>query len=145
MFRGNKTVKLDSKGRVSIPAHYRSRLLDSAGGKVVVSPDHLSSCLNIYPLPEWERVESQIGELPGRQQAVLRRYVIGRAQECEMDSNGRVLLNRDLCDYANLDKQAVLAGVGFKMELWDETAWSEVSRPEELSEDDLDQLQDVYF
>ncbi len=145
MFRGNKTVKLDGKGRVSIPAQYRARLLESSGGKVVVSPDHLSACLNIYPLNEWENVEQQIGQLPGRQQSTLRRYVIGRAQECEMDGNGRILLNQDLCQHANLSKEAVLAGVGFKMELWDEAAWSSVSRPEELSEEDLDQLQDVYF
>ena len=145
MFRGNKRVKLDGKGRVSIPAHYRSRLLESAGGKVVVSPDHLSACLNVYPLSEWERVEQQIGTLPGRQQSTLRRYVIGRAQECEMDGNGRILLNQELCEHAHLKKELVLAGVGFKMELWDIHAWSAVSQPEELSKDDLDQLQDVYF
>ncbi len=145
MFRGNKSVKLDGKGRVSIPSHYRVRLLDSAGGKVVVSPDHLSACLNIYPLTEWEHVEEQIGKLPGRQQSTLRRYVIGRAQECEMDGNGRILLNQELRDHANLSKEAVLAGVGFKMELWDEASWSAVSQPEELSEEDLGQLQDVYF
>ena len=145
MFRGNKTVKLDGKGRVSIPAHYRTRLLDTSGGKVVVSPDPLSPCLNIYPLSEWEHVEEQIGKLPGRQQSSLRRYVIGRAQECEMDGSGRILLNQELCEHANLGKAAVLAGVGFKMELWDESGWSSVSQPDELSEEDLDQLQDVYF
>lgn len=145
MFRGNKSVKLDGKGRVSIPSHYRARLLDTSGGKVVVSPDHLSPCLNIYPLSEWEHVEEQIGKLPGRQQSTLRRYVIGRAQECEMDGNGRILLNQELRDHANLSKEAVLAGVGFKMELWDGASWSAVSQPEKLSEEDLGQLQDVYF
>ncbi len=112
---------------------------------MVVSPDHRSACLNIFPLPEWEHVEEQIGKLPGSQQSSLRRYVIGRAQECEMDGNGRILLNRDLCDHAGIDKEAVLAGVGHKMELWDGEAWSAVSQPEELSEEELGQLQDVYF
>lgn len=90
-------------------------------------------------------MEEQIGKLPGSQQSSLRRYVIGRAQECEMDGNGRILLNRDLCDHAGIDKEAVLAGVGHKMELWDGEAWSAVSQPEELSEEELGQLQDVYF
>ncbi|MBT3197705.1 MAG: division/cell wall cluster transcriptional repressor MraZ [Gammaproteobacteria bacterium] len=145
MFRGNKTVKLDGKGRLSIPTHYRTQLLEAYGGKVVVAPDIHSPCLNLYPLPEWELMEEKIAQLPGRQQSTLRRFVIGRSQECEMDGTGRILLSQELRDYANLDKGAILAGVGFKMELWDEAAWREVSQPEELSEDDLNQLQDVYF
>jgi MraZ protein len=96
-------------------------------------------------LPEWEDVETKIGLLPGSQQSKLRRVVIGRSQECEMDSNGRILLSQELRDHAKLDKVAVLAGVGFKLELWDDAAWVDVSQPEELSEDDLTQLQDVYF
>ena len=112
---------------------------------MVVAPDIHSPCLNLYPLPEWELMEEKIAQLPGRQQSTLRRFVIGRSQECEMDGTGRILLSQELRDYANLDKGAILAGVGFKMELWDEAAWREVSQPEELSEDDLNQLQDVYF
>lgn len=145
MFRGNKSVSLDGKGRISIPAHYRARLLESSGGKVVVAPNFRSPCLDLYPLSEWVGVEEQIGKLPGGQQAKLRRVVIGRSLECEMDGNGRILLSQELRDHANLSKTTVLAGVGFKMELWDEAAWGRISQPEELSEEDLSQLQDVYF
>ncbi|HIJ21997.1 MAG TPA: division/cell wall cluster transcriptional repressor MraZ [Gammaproteobacteria bacterium] len=136
---------MDGKGRVSIPTHYRSQLLGASDGKVVVAPNFRSPCLDLYPLPEWEDVETKIGLLPGSQQSKLRRVVIGRSQECEMDSNGRILLSQELRDHAKLDKVAVLAGVGFKLELWDDAAWVDVSQPEELSEDDLTQLQDVYF
>ncbi len=145
MFRGNKTVSLDSKGRISIPAHYRVRLLGSSGGKVVVTPNFRFACLDIYPLSEWEGVEEQIGKLAGSQQAKLRRVVIGRSLECELDGSGRILLSQELRDHANLERITVLAGVGFKMELWDEGAWSRISQPEELSEEDLSLLQDVYF
>ncbi len=145
MFRGNKAVKLDGKGRVSIPAQHRARLLESSAGKVVVSPDFHSRCLNIYPLNEWENVEEKIGALSGKQQTALRRYVIGRAQECEMDGNGRILLNQELCLHADLEKEAVLVGVGFKLELWDQAAWDAITQQEQLSENDLEQLQDVYI
>ena len=145
MFRGNKGVKLDGKGRLSVPTQYRARLLDSSGGKMVVSPDHRSPCLNIHPLPQWEELEEKIGQLPGPQQSVLRRFVIGRAQECEMDGNGRILLNQELCEHAGLEKGAVMAGVGNRLELWQEDAWQAVSQKEELSTEDLELLQDVYL
>ncbi len=112
---------------------------------MVVSPDHRSPCLNIHPLPQWEELEEKIGQLPGPQQSVLRRFVIGRAQECEMDGNGRILLNQELCEHAGLEKGAVMAGVGNRLELWQEDAWQAVSQKEELSTEDLELLQDVYL
>lgn len=147
MFRGHKRVSLDSKGRVSIPSHYRTRLLEASGGTVIVSPSFRSSSLDLFPLYEWEeKVENYIDTLDSKKQTLLRRAVIGRAQECELDGSGRILLSQKLRDYAGLEKSAVLAGVGYKLELWNEAGWIEASLEEEgLGKEDLSLLEDVYI
>jgi len=54
-----------------------------------------------------------------------------------MDGNGRLLLPQTLRDYANLDKKAMLVGLGDKAELWSEQSWNEM-----LDEDDDDLMPD---
>ena len=56
-----------------------------------------------------------------------------------MDASGRILVSRELRDFAGLDKQAILIGQGNKFELWDEETWNE-KRDEWLSEDDEGEL-----
>lgn len=125
-FRGINNISIDAKGRMALPARYRERLLDACGGRLVVTVDR-DHCLLVYPLPEWEIIESKLIELPSlnKQARLLQRLLIGHATELEMDAQGRVLLPSILRDYAGLKKKAVLIGQGKKLEIWDEAAWSE--------------------
>ncbi len=109
-----------------MPARYRERLLESCGGRLVVTVDR-DRCLLVYPLPEWEIIENKLIALPSlnKQARLLQRLIIGHATELEMDGQGRVLLPTMLRDYASLDKKAVLIGQGKKLEIWDEDTWSE--------------------
>lgn len=50
--------------------------------------------------------------------------LLGYATECEMDSNGRILLPAKLREFAGLDKNIVMIGQGNKFELWDEQSWN---------------------
>jgi MraZ protein len=81
--------------------------------------------LAIYPLPEWERIEQDIQNLPALKPAVKRfqRLMLGYATDLELDGNGRMLLPQPLREYAQLDKKLVLVGQGNKLELWSETLW----------------------
>ena len=117
-----------------MPARYRERLLDSCGGRLVVTVDR-DSCLLVYPLPEWEVIENKLIALPSlnKQARLLQRLIIGHATELEMDGQGRILLPSMLRDYAGLQKKAVLIGQGKKLEIWDETTWNE-SQQEWLAE-----------
>jgi MraZ protein len=63
------------------------------------------------------------------------RIMVGYATEVDMDASGRVLVSRELRDFAGLDKQAMLIGQGNKFELWDEDSWNE-KRDAWLSEED---------
>jgi len=67
------------------------------------------------------------------------RIMVGYATEVEMDGSGRILVSRELRDFAGLEKAAMLIGQGNKFELWDEETWNE-KRDAWLSEDDDGEL-----
>ena len=125
MFRGVQHINLDAKGRLSVPARQRESLLDISAGSIVVTIDTQSSCLVLYPLREWERIERDIQNLPTLNPAVRRfqRLVLGYASDLDLDSNGRILLPGALREYAHLEKRVVLVGQGNKLELWSESLW----------------------
>ena len=146
MFRGVQHINLDAKGRLSVPARQRESLLDISAGSVVVTIDTQSSCLVLYPLREWERIERDVQNLPTLNPAVRRfqRLVLGYASDLDLDGNGRILLPGALREYAHLEKRVVLVGQGNKLELWSESLWEaeceaalaadEVDLPAELME-----------
>ena len=138
MFRGATKITLDAKGRMAIPVRYRERLL-TVGGKVVVTVDR-DHCLLIYPLPDWEEIERKLMRLPtlNKQVRRLQRLMLGYATELEMDGHGRILLTRELREFADLTRQAMLIGPGNKFELWSDERWSK-RRDEWLADDEGEQ------
>ncbi len=126
MFRGASKVTLDAKGRMAIPTRYRPRLEERCDNQLVVTVDR-DYCLLVYPLPEWEEIERRLVRLPSlnRQARRLQRLMVGYATEVELDGHGRILLSRELREFAGLDRQAMLIGQGNRFELWDETRWTE--------------------
>jgi len=125
VFRGVQHITMDTKGRLAMPARQREPLMSRCNGQLVATIDTQSRCLFIYPLPEWERVEREVQELPTLNPAVKRfqRLVIGYATDLELDNNGRLLMPAPLREYAELGKKLVLVGQGNKLELWAEQLW----------------------
>jgi MraZ protein len=125
MFRGATKVTLDAKGRIAIPSRYRERVMARGDGHLVVTVDQ-GHCLLIYPLPDWEEIERKLMRLPSLNERTrdLQRLMVGYATEIDMDAHGRVLLTRELREYADLDRQAMLVGQGIKFELWNEERWN---------------------
>ena len=125
-YRGINNLALDAKGRMAMPSRYRERLLESCGGRLIVTVDR-DHCLLVYPLPEWEIIEAKLVDLPSlnREARLLQRLLIGYATECEMDGQGRILLPAMLRDFSGLNKKIVIIGQGKKFEIWDEQTWNE--------------------
>ncbi len=126
IFRGINNLTLDAKGRMAIPSRYRDRLMESCGGRLIVTVDR-DGCLLVYPQHEWEIIEQQLASLPSlnKQSRLLQRLLIGHATEVELDSQGRILLPTMLREYADLQKRCVLIGQGKKFEIWDEQTWND--------------------
>jgi MraZ protein len=138
MFRGATKVTLDAKGRLAIPSRYREQITSRCAGRLVATVDR-DYCLLIYPLPDWEEIEQKLVSLPAlkKQARRLQRLMLGYAAEIEMDGHGRVLLPRELRDFAALERQAMLIGQGKKFELWNEERW--IARRDEWLASDQDE------
>lgn len=138
MLRGANAINLDAKGRMAMPSRYREQLQESCEGQVVVTVDRDRHLL-LYPLPEWERVERKLLELPSfnKQARRLQRLLMGHATECELDGSGRIVLPPLLREFAGIEKRIVMIGQGNKFEIWDEARWNAL-REEYLAEDDED-------
>lgn len=125
MFRGINAINIDAKGRIAVPARYRQELEGNCKGQLILTIDTEQSCLLLYPLPTWEKIEFEISKLPSFHPATRRiqRLLIGYATEVSLDSHSRILIAPLLREYAKLNKQAILLGQGNKIEIWDETLW----------------------
>ena len=136
MFRGATKVTLDAKGRLAIPTRYRERIAASCDGQLVATVDR-DYCLLIYPFPDWEEIEQKLVALPSlnKQARRLLRLMVGYATEIDIDGHGRILLPRELREFAGLGRQAILLGQGNKFELWDEERWNK-KRDAWLSDDE---------
>ena len=109
---------------MAVPAKHRERLRDHCGGRLVVTVSR-DPCLLIYPLPEWEKVEARIEALPSMDTrvAAFKRLLLGRAEELDMDGQGRALIPARLRESVQLDRHVTLVGVVNKFELWAQSRW----------------------
>jgi MraZ protein len=116
---------MDPKGRMAIPTRIREELVESCGGRLVVTAHTEDRCLLVYPEPEWLALLPQIEALPSFNKASQRvkRILIGYATTLDIDSSGRVLVPPTLREYAKIDKKMMLVGQGKKLELWSEESW----------------------
>jgi MraZ protein len=127
MFRGINKVSLDGKSRMALPARSRELMLASGTGQLILTIDLREKCLMLYPLPEWEKVQTTLTGLANVRSDIrlVQRLLIGHATDGDLDSQGRVLIPKALREYALLKKRLVLLGQGNKIEIWDEAQWQE--------------------
>jgi len=122
MFLGQHEHSMDDKGRVFLPAKFRERL-----GSPFIVTKGLDNSLFVYPLPEWEATVQRIQEMTtsrGDARAFLRMFLSGAA-ELECDKQGRINIPEPLRQHARIEKDAVVIGVGRKIEIWSTQLWKE--------------------
>ena len=128
-FRGRFEIKLDPKGRLSLPTAYRTILPSNEAQLIITNSRYRGkSCLHAFSLVEWEKLErriSRMSQLKTEVQAFSRFYLSG-GQAVELDSNNRILVPQSLRRFAGLDSQAVLVGLGDKFEIWSQENWSAI-------------------
>ena len=108
MFMGEFQHTLDEKGRITMPVKYRDEL-----GKSFVMTRGIDTCLFVYPMTEWETLESKLKALPLTRADARSfvRFFFSGATECELDKQGRALIPGSLRDYAKLERDCVVIGV----------------------------------
>lgn len=130
-FRGNYSHAIDAKGRIIIPARFREGL----GASFVVTKG-FDGCLYAFAQEEWEIFDKKLQDLPldNADARKLTRFFIGGACEAEPDKQGRILLPVSLLSHADIEKEAVVVGMGSRVELWSEARWNDASTFEDIEE-----------
>ncbi len=122
MLIGEYLHSIDPKKRLAIPAKLRKEL----GIKAVLTRG-LDNCLFLFPLPEWEKLAQKLASLPfgEKDTRAFVRLMLSGASEVEVDRLGRILMPDYLRNYAFLEKEAVIAGLFTRLEIWDLQRWNE--------------------
>lgn len=124
MFMGEYSHTIDSKGRLIIPSKLREEL-----GENFVVTKGLDGCLFVYDSQEWKLLHDRLKSLPltNPKTRRLNRFFLASASAGETDKQGRVLIPAVLREYAGIEKDVVLLGVGNRIEIWDKDAWEKES------------------
>ena len=132
MLMGEFEHTLDTKGRISMPAKLRKDM-----GETFILTKGLDGCLFAFSSEEWLNFESKLKSLPlsDKNARNFVRFFLAGATECEIDKQGRFLIPSNLRQAAKLEKEAVIIGVGTRLEIWDKTTWK--SKDEEISADEI--------
>ena len=122
MFLGQYHHNLDEKGRLTIPARFRDALAE--GAFLTLGFDRN---LRLLTQADFELMAEKINHLSMTNPDIrqLRRLIFANASEVQLDRLGRTLIPQFLRDFAGLDGEAVIVGVGEAIEIWSPAAWSE--------------------
>ncbi len=120
-FIGEYTCKLDSKGRVILPAAFKKQMSGNNQERFVIKKDIFENCLILYPIEEWERqskiIRKKINPYKKEHTTFLRQFFKGIA-ELVLDGNNRLLIPKRLLDEVEADKDIIMAGQFGKIEIW---------------------------
>lgn len=128
MFIGEFIASIDEKGRISIPAKFRTQLKS----RVVVTRG-LDNSLFLYTLDEWKKLAEKLASLPisTANTRAFSRLMLAGAMDCEIDKQGRIILPVYLKDFAKIKKRLVFAGLYNRIEIWSEDSWQSYKKQTE--------------
>ena len=132
MLIGEYEHTIDAKGRLSMPSKLRRDM-----GEAFIVTKGLDGCLFAFSQDEWKNFETKLKALPlsDKNARNFVRFFLAGATECEIDKQGRFLIPSNLREAGKLEKEAVIIGVGTRLEIWNKEVWA--SKDEEISADEI--------
>ncbi|HLS12116.1 MAG TPA: hypothetical protein VK050_08135 [Flavobacteriaceae bacterium] len=125
---GTYSCKADAKGRVKLPVGLKRQLDPVAEEGFVLKRSVFQPCLELYPMTKWKEVMKEMAGLSRfvqKNNDFIRRFNAG-VRVLEMDSAGRLLIPKDLAEFAGISRELVLSSSIDIIEIWDEAKYEEV-------------------
>jgi len=114
---GGPILLLDGKGRMTMPTRHREAIKAMCEDQLTITKS-LRRCLTIFPRPVWLEFSTMVLGLP-MEHDDWRRLFVASAAHVELDSAGRVLVAPELREWAGIERDVYLFGMGKRFELWD--------------------------
>ncbi len=130
MFGGEFRHGIDQKNRLFIP----SKMREDLGAIFVVAKDIREKCLKVYSPQGWEEYLAPIREQSRKLKEKVLRLLNSSMVQVSPDSQGRITLPKELIDYAQIDRAAVVVGCCDYAEIWAEEVYDEMKSQEDVSE-----------
>lgn len=124
---GVHECKVDTKGRLMLPSVIRQQLSDSSPKGFIVKRSVFQKCLELIPRNEWETQVSQVSKLNRfvkKNNDFIRLFMAG-VREITPDNSGRILIPKELINYAGIEKEIVLASSLNCFEIWDTQSYND--------------------
>ena len=123
MFLGENRHAVDDKGRVILPASYRSAL---EGGAVMTK--EVDGCIAVWRVEDFEARAEEMADMrrhgEQRTRAAVRNF-FATAEHREVDKQGRIAIPQTLRTFAGLDRDVIISGQFDRIEIWDVERWQQ--------------------
>ena len=120
MFMGEYHHNIDDKNRLIIPSKFR----DELGDEFIITRG-IDACLFVYSKSSFQKIVDKLETLPFTKKDArnFNRFFLSGATAVELDKQGRAGISQTLTNYAALDKECVVIGVGDRLEIWAKENW----------------------
>lgn len=138
---GTYECKVDAKGRLMIPSVLKRQLGVLEEGFVLKK--HLfHNCLEVYTMEQWRRVFSRVEKLNRfkREHDMFVRMFMSGVRPVDIDVTGRLLIPKDMMEWAGISKDLVLSATGTTFEIWDKERYDQMSQ---FSEEQFAQMAEL--
>ncbi len=137
-FKGRFQFTVDAKGRVNLPAKMRKNVAPEAGDTFVLTRG-FEKCIFVYPNDEWMIIEASLRKLhtPNPKHRQIMRALLEYATDVQIDSASRLMLSKDLMEFAGIDGDVLILGVFDRIEIWNPSVYADYKSTLEESYEDV--------
>ena len=124
-FRGRFTNRIDAKGRVSVPAKFRTIVIAQGLNGIICSPSFKGPYLEAGGPAYGSMLDQMINRLGMFSDAHdnLAAALYGESQDISFDGDGRIVLPEEMRAHANIKDEAVFVGFGARFLIWEPAAY----------------------
>ena len=125
MFLSTYENKLDRKGRVSVPAPYRSYLSNIGYNGIICYPSFNHQCIEAWPQDRIEKISNAIDSMNPFEEKkdYFATSILSESINLQFDSEGRISLTPKLLKHAKIKNIMLFVGQGKTFQIWEPTAF----------------------
>ena len=123
MFLSTFENKIDKKGRVSVPASFRSFLSNLGYNGIVCYPSFNNNCIEAWPQDRIDKISDAIDSLNPFEEKkdYFATSILAESINLQFDREGRILLTSKLINHAKIKNRILFVGQGKTFQIWDPT------------------------